>query len=263
MKTNVNIIKNSPIGVLDSGIGGISTLNILKKVLPNEDFIFYADHKFAPYGDKTVEEVKSIVWNIVDYFSEQNVKAIVLACNTATSAVAKELREKLTIPILGLEPAIKPALEKSKKDIIIMATVLTLEGKKFSDLLNKITQKNSFLNNKLIKLPAKGLVELIEAPIFDKKTILLYLTTLFRDINLDNYSYLILGCTHYIFVKDEIKQLVGNKIKIIDGNMGVSLYLKKILVEKDIISSRKRKGNIQIISSGSNKDLRRCYRFLD
>ena len=247
------IISNLPIGVLDSGIGGLSTLAVLNKVLPYENFIFYADHKNAPYGDKSKKEVEAFVYDIIKFFVSQNVKAVVIACNTAVSVAIKRLRKEFNIPILGLEPAVKLAYDNCKeKDLLIMATKLTINGEKLKDLLNKLD-----IEKRVKKISASGLVELIE----NKDDVNFYLKNLLNNINKKKYSYLVLGCTHYIFVKKEIEMVIGKDIRLIDGNMGISLHLKNILEENDIKNLNNNKGKIQLITSGNNNDYEKLEYF--
>lgn len=240
----------SAIGVLDSGVGGLSTLAVLKKILPNENFIFYADHKNAPYGDKTKEEVEYFVYNIVKFFISKNVKAVIIACNTAVSATIKKLRKEFDIPILGLEPAVKVAYDNCKeRDLVIMATKLTTNGEKLNNLLKKLN-----IENRVKKLSASGLVELIESENYSKIKIINYLKNLFKDINIKNYSYIVLGCTHYIFVKDELKEVLGSKIKLVDGNLGIANHLKNTLSTKNLLNLSNKKASIELISSGTIQD---------
>ncbi len=253
-------MKNNSILVLDSGIGGVSTLNTLREVLPNESFIFYADHKNSPYGNKDIKEVRNIVFEIINKFiKEKNIKAVVLACNSATSAAAKYLRKNLDIAVLGLEPALKPALEKSKKDVIVIGTELTIKGKKFFNLLNNLKK---IYNKKILSIPAPKLASLVEQN--NKQDIEDYLNDLFIDINLDNYSSLVLGCTHYVLIKNEINNVLSKyneKIELIDGNLGVSLNLKNILIKSNLLSCNKNP-NLEIISSGNKKSLELIYNYL-
>ena len=249
----------APIGVLDSGVGGLTTLAVLKKVLVHENFIFYADHKNAPYGDKTKEEVESFVYDIVKFFISRNAKAIIIACNTAVSATIKKLRKEFNIPILGLEPAVKVAYDNCKeRDLVIMATKLTINGEKLKNLLKKLN-----IEKRVKKLPASGLVELIEAENYSKTKIINYLRSLFEDINIQNYSYLILGCTHYIFVKDELKEVLGSKIKLVDGNLGIVNHLKTTLNSKNLLNSSTENGNIELISSGTAQDKQKLNIFYE
>ncbi len=249
----------SAIGVLDSGVGGLSTLAVLKKVLPHENFIFYADHKNAPYGDKTKEQVEKFVYDIVKFFISKNVKAIIIACNTAVSATIKKLRKEFNIPILGLEPAIKVAYDNCKeRDIVIMATKLTIDGDKLKNLLKKLN-----IENRVKKLSASGLVELIEAENYSEVKIIEYLKELFRKVEIKKYSYLVLGCTHYIFIKNELKKVLGTKIKLIDGNLGIANHLKRTLTKLNILNLSKEVGKVELISSGTAKDMKKLNIFYE
>ncbi len=152
-------ITKMPIGFFDSGVGGLSVLREAIKVLPNEDFIYFGDSKNAPYGTKTVDEVKKLTFNAVEFLLKHNVKAVVIACNTATSAAIEDLRNSYkNIPIIGIEPALKPAVELNRKGkIVVMATPMTLAEKKFNDLMAKYKDASE-----MVSLPCPGLVEYVE-----------------------------------------------------------------------------------------------------
>ena len=147
------------IGVFDSGLGGISVLRDLKELMPNENFIYYGDSAYAPYGVKTKDEITKRCVEIIEFFIEKGVKAVVIACNTATSASANYLRKKYKdLPIIGMEPALKVATQGVKNNnIVVMATPLTLKEKKFEKLMN-----NFMGNNNVIKMPCPKLVEIVE-----------------------------------------------------------------------------------------------------
>ena len=151
-------IQNHPIGVLDSGLGGISVLRELVRLMPEEDYLYFGDSKNAPYGTKTAEEVLRLTRNTVSFLLEQGAKAIVVACNTATSVAIRELRQEYpSIPMIGIEPALKPAVEaKAHSTVLVMATPMTLKKEKFSDLMHRYES-----DAKIIKVPCPGLVELI------------------------------------------------------------------------------------------------------
>ena len=149
-----------PIGVFDSGVGGISVLRELVALMPNENFIFYGDSKNAPYGTKTLEEVRKLTLADAEYLRSRNVKALVVACNTATSAAIHILREKYQkeIPVIGIEPALKPAVSvKENSRVLVMATPMTLREKKFHNLMQKFQDQAE-----IISLPCPGLVEFVE-----------------------------------------------------------------------------------------------------
>lgn len=244
--------KDKPIGVFDSGVGGISVLKKCIEMLPFEDFVYFGDSINAPYGTKTVEQVKRLTFNAVNFLLAKEVKAVVIACNTATSASIDELREKYKdVPVIGMEPALKPAVEVSSgKSIIIMATPMTLSEKKFSNLMQ---QHNKDVN--IIPLPCAGLVELIESGTIDGDEIQSYLKDKLKEfMNLDIAS-IVLGCTHYPFIKSELIKVVGEKTIVIDGSIGTSNQLKRQLNINDLLSERKIKGTVTIYNSAKNKNM--------
>ena len=147
---------SNPIGVFDSGVGGISVLQAFVRLLPREHFIYYGDTANAPYGTKETEEVIDCVRKVTDRLLERNIKALAIACNTATGAAAYTLRKELTIPVIGMEPALKPAAEIRKKgEILVLATPLTLHQKKFNLLMGKYGEG-------AVRVPCTGLMELVE-----------------------------------------------------------------------------------------------------
>lgn len=155
------------IGLFDSGIGGLTVLHQALKFLPQEDYLFYADTAHVPYGEKTKEEVREYILNAVDFIAKHNIKALVIACNTATSIVIEELRSRYDFPILGIEPAVKPAIEQSEgkqKKVLVLATRLTLQEKKYHDLVHRIDHGEI-----VDSLPLPGLVQFAESFEFDER----------------------------------------------------------------------------------------------
>ncbi len=223
------------IGVFDSGFGGISVLAQMMKEMPNESFYFYGDSKYAPYGEKSKEEIKARCFHICEELVKQDVKAIVIACNTATSACIQDLRKMYDIPIIGMEPALKPAVhEKSKQSVIVMATPFTLKEEKFANLMRRYEN-----NHTIIKLPTPKLVRLVEQDQLENKALCMQvLNDYFKDIDLNQVNAIVLGCTHFVFYKDYIQELVGNHITIYDGNRGTSKHLKQILETRQILNQQ-------------------------
>ncbi len=249
-------MKNLPIGVFDSGVGGVSTLASLIKHLPHENFIFYADHKNAPYGVQTKESIQKHVFKIVDYFVKQNIKSVVVACNTATSAAINDLRNIYSFPIIGVEPALKVATDsKTDKKIGVMATPLTIKEEKFAKLCNRF--KDSF---DIDLFPAPGLVELIENR--DESGINRYILEFFKYKNMESFSHLVLGCTHYIFIKKNIEKIYPH-LKIVDGNDGVAKELKKQLIALNLLNESINIGSIQFETSGDNSNIKKMEYFLE
>ena len=192
--------KCNPVGVFDSGIGGISTLKEMIRELPREHFIYYGDTANAPYGTKSTEEVIGCVRKVVEHLLEKQIKALVIACNTATGAAAAVLRKELTIPVIAMEPALKPASEKREGgSILVMATPLTLQMEKFNQLMRKYGEG-------AVRVPCPGLMELVETD--DGEGALEYLKRLFSQFDLDKVDAVVLGCTHYVFLREMIRDLL-------------------------------------------------------
>jgi glutamate racemase len=245
-------LKDGPIGFFDSGVGGISVLKEAVRVLPNESFIYLGDSKNAPYGVKSVDEVKRLSFDAAEFLVKRGAKAIVVACNTATSAAIEELREYYEeIPLIGIEPALKPAVElKRKGKIIIMATTMTLSEIKFSKLV-----KNYGLEADIEPMPCPGLVELIETGIVDGEEMNKFLRfKLDKYIN-DSIASIVLGCTHYPFIKDELARIVGKDVPLIDGSEGTAKQLKRLLITNNLISERKEAGEVKIFNSFDKPEL--------
>ena len=236
----------NPIGVFDSGIGGISTLKEMIRELPREHFIYYGDIANAPYGTKSTEEVIACVRKVVQHLLDRQIKALVIACNTATGAAAATLRREQTIPVIGMEPALKPASEKRNGgSILVMATPLTLQMEKFNLLMSKYGEG-------AIRVPCPGLMELVEAD--DGKGALEYLKKLFAGFDLDRVDAVVLGCTHYVFLRDMIRDLLPEHIAIMDGNAGTARQLRRVLARNGLLNEEG-KGKVEFETSGGEKDL--------
>lgn len=254
-------IKNNPIGFFDSGVGGLSVMREAITIMSNENFIYFGDSKNAPYGTKNLEEVKKLTLNAVDFLLEKNAKAIVVACNTATSAAIEDIRSKYKhIPIIGIEPALKPAVKLSREgNIIIMATPMTLREKKFKALMNKYKSEAN-----MVSLPCAGLVEFIEQGILEGEELENYLKEKFKVYLQDKISSIVLGCTHYPFIKKALANVVGNDIPLIDGGIGTAQELKRKLVEKGLLNNSNENGNMVIYNSlNDNKIIDFCYNLIN
>lgn len=243
--------KNSPIGFFDSGVGGISVMRRAVELMPNENYIYFGDSKNAPYGVKHADEVRELTFNAMKFFVEQGVKAVVIACNTATSAAIKELREIYDMPIIGIEPAVKPAVESKKQGkVIIMATTMTLSEKKFNNLMDKYKDERE-----IIKLPAPGLVEFVESGILDGEDVISFLKEKLSPYLNTKISTIVLGCTHYPFVKNVIQGIVGEDVDIIDGSYGTIRELNRKLSEINLINNQKENGYIKIFNSSEDEKI--------
>ncbi|AOR22265.1 glutamate racemase [Clostridium taeniosporum] len=244
--------KNRPIGFFDSGVGGLSVMREAIRLMPNEDYIYFGDSKNAPYGIKTVDEVRTLTVEAFEYLLKKNVKAIVVACNTATSAAIDLVRDKYKdIPIIGIEPALKLAVKYNRKgNIIIMATPMTLREKKFKALMKRYAKDHD-----IVSLPCAKLVELIENGIITGKELEDYLKEKFKPYDNKDIGVVVLGCTHYPFIKETLHKLINEDIPIIDGGFGTSQELKRRLKEKNLLNTKEKKGNITIINSNGNEDI--------
>ncbi len=245
--------KDRPIAVFDSGVGGISILRELKRLMPHEDFIYYGDCANAPYGTKSVDEVERLTLSAAQYLYDKDIKCLVIACNTATAVCISKLRQIHTdIPIIGVEPALKPAVKaKLGGNIIVMATPVTLHQEKFICLLSKYGE-----HSKIIMLPCPGIVELIESGETEGESIEKRVRELFAPFDVTKLDAVVLGCTHYPFIKDTVLRVIGNSTALFDGGEGTAREALKQLklygYEKD--SSHTADGGIVFINSDPAKD---------
>jgi len=251
-------IKNLPIAVFDSGVGGISVLKELVALMPNESYIYFGDSANAPYGTKSHDEISKLTLDNVKKLADEGIKAIVIACNTATSVCINKLRDIYKdIPVVGIEPALKPAVE-SKKDstVLVMATPITLSEKKFSDLTENYNDRA-----KIINLPCPGLMELVEQGITEGEEMEKFLAECFAGLELEKIDSVVLGCTHYPFVKGAIKKFLPNA-ELFDGGAGTARQLKRCLSEKDMLSENSEGSVVFQNSLEDEKILKLCVKLL-
>ena len=255
-----------PVGVFDSGIGGISVLAEIIKMLPNEEFVYFADTFNAPYGIKPENEVRSLSLKAADLLSFVGIKSLVIACNTATSVAINEMRRMYAFPVIGMEPAIKPAVEmRLKGKILVMATPVTLKSNKYISLVNRYKNQAE-----IVSLPCIGLVEIIEQGYTHGREIEEYLSRLFSPVIKDDISIVVLGCTHYVLIKKEIVKMAQNGIIVIDGNYGTAKQLKTILQNERLLNSTimekpqtPLKANVQFYISGNEREvITKCKQLL-
>lgn len=247
---------NNKIGLFDSGLGGLSILKELVKLLPNEDYLFYEDSINNPYGDKSEEELFKITSNIVDYLLNNNCKIIVIACNTATTSCMQKLREKYkNVIFVGTVPAIKVACTNNYKNIINLSTPYTKNSKRVNELISEFKSDNQTIYN----ISGENLANLIEKN--KKEDIKELLIRLLKDYK-NSCDALILGCTHYSLIKKEINEVLPNTI-LIDGCIGVSMEVKRQLTNNNLLNTKETKGTIEIINNKSNDLIERSYEILN
>ena len=247
---------NAPIGIFDSGVGGVSVLKEAIRQLPHEDFIFYGDTLHAPYGTKGRQEVQRLSENVVKQLLALGAKAIVIACNTATSAAAAALREIYTFPIIGMEPALKPASKLRKAGIVLsLATPGTIAGEKYAQLV-------SLYGEGVISIPCPGLMEFAERGERHSEELRDYLQRLFAPYRDRPVEAIVLGCTHYVFLKQAIAEFFPDAV-LIDGNEGTVRQLIRRLKEENLLSDNQCLGKVTLLSSGGEEAVARMRMLLE
>lgn len=238
--------KTQPIAVFDSGVGGISVLRELKKILPREDYIYYGDSKNAPYGMKDKEEVRRLTIEAAEYLFEQGAKGLVVACNTATSAAVRTLREMYPdVPLVGIEPAVKPAATlKPNGRVLVMATPMTIREEKFQKLMARYEDMAE-----IIPLPCPGLMDFVERGDLASAEFRRYLEELLFVHRIHPVDSVVLGCTHYPFAKDLIKEILGPDVQVFDGGEGTAREMKRRLAEADLLNPREEIGIVDFQNS--------------
>lgn len=237
------------IGIFDSGIGGMTLLHQALLSLPNENYIFYADTDHVPYGTKSKEQVIGYVDEIIRFMLAKECKAVVIACNTATSVAAESMRKKYDIPIIGIEPAVKPAVEQSEgKRVMVVATPLTVAEKKLKDLVARVDDAHL-----VDMLPLPKLVSFAERGEFDSEEVSSYIKEAFSGVDMTKYGELVLGCTHFNYFKDTFAKILPPTVQMIDGSEGTINQLKRLLEKEGMLGDSKegqRKGTVRYFMSG-------------
>ena len=230
------------IGVFDSGIGGLTVLDELLKVIPNYDYIYYGDSKNNPYGEKTDQELMAITRSIVMDLKDKGCKVIVIACNTATTRCMKKLREEFPeLIFVGTVPAIKVACDKASKRTLVMATPATIE----SERTNELVRDNIKKGQEIYLIPCPGLAHAIETKdYFEINRILKEIYDEYKDREIDS---IVLGCTHYPYIKKEILSYFKG-VDLLDGANGVAREVKRQLELHNILPKDK-KGKVVIRNS--------------
>ena len=260
MSAEVMVCNHSPIAVFDSGLGGISVLRELVRVMPHEDYIYFGDSKYAPYGVKTLEEVRQLTIGHARDLFEEGAKGLVVACNTATSAAVRILREMYPqVPIVGIEPAVKPAsLSGGHPRVLVMATPMTVREEKFRLLMARYTDAAD-----IIPLPCPGLMEFIERGDLEGDDLRRYLENLLCDYREECVDAVVLGCTHYPFARHLIQEIIGSSVRIYDGGEGTAREMRRRLSEVGLLNPRETKGTVEFRNSDATPEkLALCNRLL-
>ena len=255
--------KNGVIGVFDSGVGGLSVLKELHKSLFNEDFIYVSDNAHCPYGPKSIEEVQSRAFKITDFLLSKGAKIIVVACNTATAAAIDELRQNFNnVIFVGMEPAVKPAALHSKSGVIgVLATKGTFKGRLYHRTLERFAS-----DIEVVEQVGEGLVEIVEEGKFDEMATYELLKKYITPMIDKGADHIVLGCTHYPFLKEQIQEVVGQNIVVVDPAPSVALRVKSVLEERGLLSISKENRlncSTEYISTGDTSNLKRMVSLID
>lgn len=242
-------VDDRKIGIFDSGMGGLSVLKTAMKLLPEESFVYFGDDGNAPYGVRPAEEIIKLSFGCAGFLQQKNVKAIVVACNTATSAAINDLRATFQVPVVSMEPAIKPALEQAKGDILMLATPATCALERYNRLRERLD-----VDGRVKSLPCGGLVELVEKGQGTRENVNKVLEAAMTGIQ--SAGAIVLGCTHFLFVKEQIRRYVydrfGAGVKLFDGNFGTARQLARVL-EQNGLRTTKKAGAVELYTSGEEQ----------
>ncbi|MEN8178680.1 MAG: glutamate racemase [Pseudomonadota bacterium] len=249
-----------PIGIFDSGIGGLSVLSHIRECMPAEDLIYVSDTRHLPYGTKSPSHVKKRSLLITEFLIEQGVKSVVVACNTATAASITTLRNQFNIPIIGMEPGVKPGIENSSNGkVAILATDGTLGSLKFQELMQRFSGHTT-----IVIQPCHGWVELVEEQYSDDSDLDSVIREQLHPLMEQGVDTLVLGCTHYPFLRQHIDRIAGGKAHIIDTGEAVAKQLKRRLAAQDLLNLTPHTGTEQFWSSAPSPTTERIVsRLLD
>ncbi|MCI1636204.1 glutamate racemase [Bifidobacterium sp.] len=241
----------APIGMFDSGFGGLTVAAQLRHDMPHEHVLFYGDSAHAPYGLKTPDQIRERCFSIADHFVAQGVKALVVACNTATSACVEDMRQRYDIPVIGMEPALKVACDRGlgvRQHVIVAATPLTLHEHKFAALMDRFKQDHD-----ITPLPCPNLVTTVESGrILDEHEAQSAVHSYFGGFDWSSVNSVVLGCTHFVFFRKYFLQMCPQDVAIIDGNEGTIRHLHVVLEALGDLAPEQAKGGIDIANSDTS-----------
>jgi glutamate racemase len=236
----------SPIGVFDSGVGGLSVLRHIRALLPGEDLLYLADSRHAPYGDRPPRWIRARSLELAEWLVGQGCKAIVVACNTATAAAAPSIRERLTIPVIAMEPALKPAAAVTRTGVVgVLATTGTLESDRFASLRDRFGA-----GVEVVAQPCPGLVEQIERGALDTPETRALVASFVAPLLARRADTIVLGCTHYPFVREAIAAAAGPGVALLDAGIAVARQVQARLAEAGLLSSAVGPGRDRLLTTG-------------
>ena len=237
------------VGIFDSGMGGLSVLHRAMQIMPGIDYIYYADKKNVPYGEKTEEQVKGFVDEIIKFLIAKDVDAIVIACNTATSVATKEYRSEFPVPIIGMEPAVKRAVEEFADipgRVLVAATPITIAGNKLLQLVDRVDDEKAV---DLIAWPQ--LVRFAETGEFESEAVVKSLKESLLDYPVNEYKAVVMGCTHFNYFKENYKKIFPQTTKYVDGVDGTLRQLVRKLPRPVSEVEKNGHGTVEYYFSGN------------
>jgi glutamate racemase len=238
-------VSGGPVGVFDSGIGGLSVAREIRQALPAEDLLYFADTAYVPYGDRSTEWVRTRSLTVGRYLQERGAKALVVACNTASGAALEALREHLSVPVIGLEPAVKPAVRDSVTGRVgVMATTGTLRSDRYARL---VTAHGGTAT--VIAQPCPGLADTVEEGILTGDELDRRLAPLIAPLRDANVDTVVLGCTHYVFIRDAIARALGPDVRLIDSGGAIARQTERILGDLSQLTPSG-EGSLRILTTG-------------
>lgn len=237
----------SPIGIFDSGVGGLSVLRAIRQRLPGEDLIFLADQAHVPYGSRSMEEVRAFSEAITRFLSGQGTKLIVVACNTASAAALHHLRQVFPqTSFVGMEPAVKPAAEQTRSGVVgVLATPATFQGALYASVIERFASGVNVLQD-----TCPGLVMAIEAGQLDSGEVRTILEKALRPMLTQGIDTVVLGCTHFPFVIPLIEEIVGPQVRVIDPAPAVARQAARLLAAQEMLTSGERLGQLRFLTTG-------------
>ncbi|MBS1248776.1 MAG: Glutamate racemase [Chloroflexi bacterium] len=248
-----------PIGVFDSGVGGLSVLRAIHDRLPNEDVIFIADQAHVPYGPRPREEVREFAERITRYLLDRGAKLIVVACNTASAAALRALRETFPeVPFVGMEPAVKPAAERTRSGVVgVLATPATFQGELYASTVERFAQGVVVLQD-----TCPGLVGQIEKGDLEGKETRRILENALRPMLAQGMDRVVMGCTHYPFIIPLIKRIVGDDIEVVDPSLAIARQVERLLDQYDLRKVDGKAGRIRFMTTGAIEQLEKVLPIL-
>lgn len=243
---------NRPIGFMDSGLGGVSVLREAVELMPRESFIFFGDNANAPYGNKSREEICRFAFAVAEALVKDGVKALVIACNTATSAAIDDIRASFDIPVISMEPAIKPALEQTEGKILMLATPMTCSLSRYHKLKDRLD-----VSGRVEDVPCLQWVECIETHLTERERCQEPIENALKAYDGQHIGGIVLGCTHFSLVAEQVacyaREHFRGKPRIFDGSVGTVKHLVDVLSERDALADCDARQAVKLMSSGGDE----------